>query len=170
MSQPLTRRDLILRNLRSTALWLSVTVPVFAVTTVATFATLGWGAIVIVPFVAGPIYLMFVAGLSQKTLPEAGWLWFLVLCFAGAGSAFMGVLLYQPLHGLFAESYDSWLWSFSVACGAWVMPTLFNLGYLLSFSDEECAMLTRAEARRETSERPPMNVERTDPRRSLLVE
>jgi hypothetical protein len=151
MNQPLTRRDLILRNVRSTALWLAVTVPVFAVTADVSFMTLGWGAISVVPFILGPAYLMVVAGLSQKTLPDAGWLWFLVLCFAGAGSAFIGVFLYDPLRSLFADQYEIWIWSVTLAAGAWVMPTLLNLGYLLSFSDEECAILTRGEATRKTS-------------------
>lgn len=152
MSQPVTRRELILRNIQSTALWLAVTVPVFAVTAAASFSTLGWGAIVLVPFVIGPVYLMVVAGLSQKTLPDAGWLWFLILCFAGAGSAFIGVFLYDPLRSLFADRYDIWVWSFTLAAGAWVMPTLLNMGYLLSFSDEEVAILTRGEATRKSTE------------------
>jgi hypothetical protein len=141
----MTRRELILRNLRSTLLWLVVTVPLFGVATVASFLTLGWGAIAVVPFVLGPVYLMLVAGLSQKTLPEAGWLWFLILCFAGAGSAFLGALLYQPLSSLIAAEHGYLVWNFTLAVGAWVMPTLFNMGYLLSFSDEECALFTRGE-------------------------
>ena len=139
----MTRRELVLQNLRDTALWCVVTVPFFAATVGVSFLTLGWGSFVMVPFVFGPVYLMIVAGLSQRKLPDSGWLWYLILCFAGAGSAFMSVFLSEPLQSLFATENAYWAATVFVAGGMWVLPTLFNMGYLLSFSDEECAILTR---------------------------
>lgn len=150
----MTRRELVLSNLRSTAIWLVVTVPVFGATAVASLLTLGWGAFVVMPFVLGPVYLMLVAGLSQKTLPDAGWLWFLVLCFAGGISACLGLFLYEPLESALGPENAIWLWGGVVAAGAWAGPTLLNMAYLLSFSDEECAILTRNAPPTETTAGP----------------
>ncbi len=143
MNGPVTRRQLLIENLRNALFWFSVTVPVFGAVAFALLILTGWSGIILVPFVAGPVYLMITAGLSQKTLPDAGWVWFLILCFAGAMSAFLGMLLYGPLESAFGFENTYWLWGAAMAAGAWAGPTLLNIAYLLSFSDEECAILTR---------------------------